>query len=324
MARPDAGPAPVTSAVARRDAPVATNYEQLIHAFDREDRKAELLAWLGSEENVQRFLAVAFHALATNSQKLARASIPSLIQAIKDSASLGLEPTGLTGEGYILPFGDQAVFIPGWRGYIKRIRNSGVVQDLDCQLVYMNDDFKVEFGTDPTIHHVPKLVGELGPDGQPLATRGEYRGAYAVAWMPSGRAMIEWMTVADINHDAKAFSPSVKAGRASPWDTHPGEMMRKTVIRRLAKRLPQSAVDRLLELDAQADQIESDATVSNGKAIPNVVHARAAVLAAAAGRRQIGAPRQAERQPEQPEQEPEGTAGPPDDGLPEEPPDLDF
>ncbi len=285
MARPSAGPPPVqTSAVVRRDpTTVTTAVESLVHAFDREDRKAELLAFLGSEENVQRFLAVAFHALSTNSGLITKVTTVSLIQAIKDSASLGLEPTGLTGEGYILPFGDQAVFLPGWRGYLKRIRNSAQVQDIDCQIVYMNDEFEVRLGTDPYLRHLPKLVGEKDKDGADLAERGEYRGAYAIAWMPSGRPMIEWMTMKDIIHDAKEFSPSVRAKKSSPWDTHPGEMARKTVIRRLAKRLPQSGVERLLEIDARYDRAETEEN-GNGKPI-DVARARATVLAATAGKR---------------------------------------
>jgi recombination protein RecT len=279
MARPPAGPPPVQpSAVAVRNdqKPELQKYAEVVRAFDREDRAADLLALLGSKEAVQRFLAVAFHAIATNSDLLKKATMPSIIQAIKDSATLGLEPTGLTAEGYIIVYGDEAHFQPGWRGYLKRIRNSGAVSDIDCQLVYMNDEFSLTLGTDPAITHVPKMVGELDSEGKPIAQRGDYRGAYAWARMPSGTKVIEWMTTADIQDIANRYSPSVKANKKSPWDTDWGEMARKTVLRRLSKRLPQSAVDLLLQIDAKADAAADE---TNGKVL-DVGTARSAVLKA--------------------------------------------
>jgi recombination protein RecT len=283
MARPQAGPPPVqTSAVARTNqamTPETGKYEELVRAFDRDDRKAELLAMLGSADNVQRFLAVAFHAIATgNAGLLRQCTVTSLIQAVKDSAALGLEPTGLTGEAWILPYGEVATLIPGWKGYLKRIRNSGVVQDLDCQLVYMNDEFDLTLGTNPQITHIPILVGELDADGKAIKERGEYRGAYAWARMPSGTNVIEYMTTADIQYVARTFSQAVKQGRPGPWTTSWGEMARKTVIRRLAKRLPQSAVDLLLSLDARADALSDDNP--EGGATLDVSAARSAALAA--------------------------------------------
>ncbi len=287
MARPPAGPPPVTSAVARRDeAPVGlAKYQQLVEEFNRPDRQADLVAMLKSEDEKERFLSVTFNAIATNSDLLRRATLPSIIQAVKDSATLGLEPTGLGGEAYILVFGDQAVLIPGWRGYLKRIRNSAMVEDIDCHIVYDKDEFDYQEGTNAFVHHKPELGTKPGPDGKPIPDRGNYKGAYAFAIMPSGRVIPEWMTVADIEHDAKAFSPSVRAKRNSPWDTHWGEMARKTVIRRLSKRLPQSAITLQIEaVERRAEAAESAAIEAGEGARLNVTKARATVLAQIAAR----------------------------------------
>lgn len=286
MSRPNAGPPPVqTSAVARRDEQEESTresaYAALVKAFDRPDRQAEMRAMLGSDDNVQRFLAVAFHAIVTDSKLLKEATVASIIQAVKDSASLGLEPTGLTGEGWIIVYGRTATFQPGYRGYLKRIRNSGIVQDIDCQLVYMNDAFDLQLGTDPDVKHTPKLVGELDEEGKPIAERGDYRGAYAWARMPSGTKVVEWMTTADIQSVRTNFS---KAANADAWVKSWGEMARKTVIRRLAKRLPQNAVDQLLRLDAEAERLADEEP--GGKAL-DVAGARSAVLAALEGKGNI-------------------------------------
>ncbi len=258
MTRPPAGPPPVaTSAVARRnnnDA-VMTAYKTVAEAFQREDRRADLRAMLGSDMLVDRFLSVALHALSTNPDVLTRAEPLSIIQAVKDSASLGLEPTGLGGEGWILLYGDKAMFRPGWRGYLKRIRNSGKVQDVDVQVVYEGD--------------------EAPPD-----VRGDYAYTYAYARMPSGFIELEVMTAAEVNYVAQTFSPSVKAGRQSPWDTSWPEMARKTVLRRLSKRLPQEAVDRLLIQDETLDALDDAEKAAERREFDTSIVRRRAITAA--------------------------------------------
>ncbi len=280
MARPDSGPPPVRqSAVAVRPPSVGIeHYKEIAGAFQRPDRRADLKAMLGSDDAVERFLAVALHAISVNSDILA-ADPMSVIQAVKDSAALGLEPTGLGGEGVIIVYGTTATFQPMWRGYLKRIRNSAVVQDIDCQLVYMADEFALSLGTEPSIHHVPALYGAKDEQGNPLDGRGDYRGAYAWAQMPSGKYIIEWAPVDDINHVMNTFSSAVRSKKkGNPWETSWGEMARKTVIKRLAKRLPQSAVDQLLLTDARADALADE---ENAKAAAlDVSPARQAALAA--------------------------------------------
>lgn len=254
----DPGPPPVSRAVtvATPGGKAAQNF-QIIQDTLRENRGevSAIKAMFGGDRDLMnRFLAVCFSALARNPQLLQDATPASIIQSVKDAASMGLEPTGLLGEGAIIAYGDVAQFQPMWRGYLKRIRNSRKVLDVDCQIVYMNDaEFDVWFGTDPGIRHKPLLFGEKDEEtGEYLAERGGYRGAYAWALMPSGKTIVEWMPESDINAVRDQFSRAAKRGD-SPWATSWGEMARKTVIRRLAKRLPGEAVDQLLLADAQAD-----------------------------------------------------------------------
>lgn len=269
------GPPPVSRAVATTGASraAAENYA-VIQETLKADRGAETRAiqamFGGDKELMHRFLAVAFSALASNSDLLANASPMSIIQSIKDAAAMGLEPTGILGEGAIIRYGQTAQFQPMWRGYMKRIRNSRQVVDLDCQLVFMNDLFDIRLGTTPSIDHVPILVGEKDDEGNPTAERGDYRGAYAWALMPSGKYIIEWMTTDDINYVRDTFSRAKQSGKPGPWDTSWPEMARKTVIRRLAKRLPGEAVDLLIGADARADNAAAalhDATKEAEKSV---------------------------------------------------------
>jgi len=132
--------------------------------------------------------------------------------------------------------------------------------------VYANDVFELQLGTDPKLTHLPALpnvsvdrpesTDPIGTDSELVDTgRGGYRGVYAWALMPSGKYIIEWMTIADINKIRDTFGNKVsQGGKPLPWTTSWGEMARKTVIRRLAKRLPAAAVDKLLAVDAAHDE----------------------------------------------------------------------
>lgn len=245
-------------AVARPRTDVKT-FQALQAEFAKPERRSELTSLLGNEVIVDRFIQVALHAVSTDSNLLRDASVLSLFQSVKDAAMLGLEPTGLLGEGVITVYKGQAKFQPMWRGYLKLVRRSREVTGVDCQVVYAKDYFELHEGTSPRIEHSPVLppVEDLGN----VDYRGGFRGVYAWARYKDDpeHPIIEWMTVSQINEVRDQFSASVKAKRSSPWDTSWSEMARKTVIKRLAKRLPQSTVDLALMIDNAADLAEAAA-----------------------------------------------------------------
>lgn len=222
-------------------------------------RADQLRSLIGNDDRLyERFRTVALHAVTSN-PKLLQADPASILEAIRDSATLGLEPNGLMGEGYVLPYYDKkrgkyvAQFQVGWRGLLKLIRRSGDVASVDAQVVYEADDFDVDLGTDPRIRHKPNLT-----------QRGKRLGAYAYARLHSGELVIEWMSDADIALVRRAS----KAADDGPWVDWPDEMARKTVVKRLAKRLPLAHVaERALEIEARADQ-EYDRPPAAPKARP--------------------------------------------------------
>lgn len=250
-----AGPPPVSQR------PQATEGTLAVVVREMNNRHDQFAALIG-KDHLERWQTVALHALAQNENVLRNCTPISIIEAIRESAALNLSPTGLLGEGWILPYRDVAKFQPGYRGYLKLLRNSGQVKVVDCQIVYMADEFDVEFGTEPKIHHKPYLYGERNDAGELIGDRGLYRGAYAYVRLITGELVIEWMSWDDIDV-VRRKSPSVAAGRQSPWDDFPGEMARKTVLRRLMKRLPldtMPVVAQAATLDEEADIIEGQAT----------------------------------------------------------------
>lgn len=217
----------MTNAVATRNpaASMAT-YENVKTALERPDRAANLMALLDGTVSADRFKAVVLHSIARN-PSIQRCSLESVLDAVRVSATLQLEPTGILGEGYIIDYGGKAQFEAGYRGLMKLARRSGIVASMDSQVVYNNDRFGIQLGTDPRIEHVPSTDS---------ADRGGFRGVYAWARLSTGELVIEWMTDADVQ--AVRRSSRAGNGASSPWVAHPGEMFRKTAIKRLMKRLP--------------------------------------------------------------------------------------
>ena len=134
----------------------------------------------------------------------------------------------------------MAQYIPMVAGVIKRVRNSGEVSRLNSFVVYSNDIFHVAYGLDMTIKHEPNFADP----GTPI-------GAYAVCKFKDGETDFEFMSLKQI----EGIRERSKSKDSGPWKTDWSEMARKTVIRRLSKRLPvDSDIARVVErIDEEYD-----------------------------------------------------------------------
>lgn len=136
------------------------------------------------------------------------------------AARLDLEPNGPMSDGYLVVRGGECRFEPGYRGLIKLAVRSGMVQSLRGFPVYERDDFEIQLGTEPGVKHRVALTDR----GQPI-------GAYAIARLTNGTEEYDWMPWEEIER-ARQMS------RSPAWNAWPGEMARKTPIKRISKQLP--------------------------------------------------------------------------------------
>lgn len=200
----------------------------------------EFRAALPPQIPVERFVRTAITAVQMQPQLL-DADRRSLLGACMKAAQDGLLPDGR--EAALVIFrsksGPICQYMPMVGGILKKIRNSGELASIGAHVVYEKDDFAYELGDYESITHKPYL----GEDrGKPIA-------AYAVARTKDAAVYREVMSVAEINK-VRAVSRAKDAG---PWVDWWDEMARKTVIRRLAKRLPSSAdLDQVIEHDNEA------------------------------------------------------------------------
>lgn len=135
--------------------------------------------------------------------------------------------------------GKKVQYMPMVGGILKKIRNSGELASISAQVVYDKDHFEYELGDDERIVHKPFLG----------ADRGKQIACYAIAKTKDGAIYREVMSVSDVE---KVRSAS-RAGKFGPWVDWWDEMAKKTVIRRLSKRLPSSAdLDSVIKADDEA------------------------------------------------------------------------
>ena len=167
------------------------------------------------------------------------------------SAQLGLEPNGVGGQCYLIPYGTNCQFILGYRGMLDLVRRSGEITNISAELVYENDEYDICLGLDKTITHKPNLKSD----------RGKVIFAYSVATFKDGSKDFIWMTKQDLEKVEKASPSSHK--NDSPWKQWKEEMMKKSVIKRHCKTLPISAeianrinTDETFKQEIKPDMIE--------------------------------------------------------------------
>ncbi len=217
-----------------------------------EKSKGQIAMALPKHLNADRIVRVAMTSVQ-RTPELLKCDPISLVAAVIQSSQLGLEPDGILGHAYLIPFNNtkkgrmEVQFIPGYKGLIDLARRSGQVVSIGAHVVFENEPFKLIYGYDEKLDHEPL----------PPSKRGARKGVYAAARLKDGSLHFEWLWAEEVE-DIKNQS---KARNFGPWKTHEDEMWRKTAIRRLAKYLPLSVE---FAKAAAADEL-ADAGVSTAE-----------------------------------------------------------
>lgn len=234
---------------------VALRPKDKVAEIDRalDERADALMAILPGSMDYARFRKVVTLAISKN-PKLLECTPASIIRSVMEAAELGFEPTGLLGRAYLVPYrrnvapkGRPAQYVQeaqlqiGYMGLVDLTLNSGRVRAAEARLVYEGDAFEVAFGTEPHVIHQPAFQTN-DPSDIILA--------YAVLWYTDGTWDVEVMRKAEID-GIRARSRSANDG---PWITDYGEMAKKTVLRRLAKRGPLTV--EAIEAIGRDDEVE--------------------------------------------------------------------
>lgn len=225
--------------------------------------KGQIEAILPKHLTPERVLKMIVGELNRN-PKLLECTPWSVVNSVLTLSMLGLEVR--PGSAYLIPFRDRrgqgtprTICTPviDYRGKIDLARRSGVVEDVDAEIVFSKDKFRIfrnEFGF-KILEHEPLLYRKNDQTGDMIAIsdadRGEPIGAYAVAVLKHGqRPKFTFMPKVDI----LAIKNRSRAKDDGPWVTDELEMWKKTVIHRQCKTLPQTPeLAKAQEIDDRAE-----------------------------------------------------------------------
>lgn len=240
--------------------------------------RAQLTRALPAHVPPDKFIRVLMTAVSKNPD-LATADRPSLYNSCVECAADGLMPNGK--EAALVIFNTKVKkdgkdvwvkkvqYMPMIRGLYKLARNSGEIGTVAAHVVYERDTFEFSYGFDLHLRHIPHLSEDRG---RPVAV-------YAAATLKDGERDLEVMSVQEVER-VRAVSRSKGAG---PWTQWWDEMARKTVARRLLKRLPVSEdVERAIDRDnafynveqqrQQAPALAAPPAANNGHDAPQIEH----------------------------------------------------
>lgn len=162
----------------------------------------------------------------------------SLFASILTGAEIGLIPSDMIGEFYLIPrnlkqkdgkYKLTVTPLLGYKGLVNILLRSGDITRIHTEVVYEGDEFEATFGLEPNILHKPNL------EAQRTADKIKY--AYAVAKMKNGEYQFAVMTRKEIE--------TVMNMSKQPNDLYFNDKMgvnrwmeRKTALIQLSKMLP--------------------------------------------------------------------------------------
>ena len=150
----------------------------------------------------------------------------SIRRSILKCATLGLLPDG--DQAAIVPFKNHAQLVVGYKGMMDLCRDSIPGISIVVVAVTDTDEFEYKEGLDPVLDHAIDEAGER-------CTEKNFRAAYALAWMPGNdKPERVVMFKKDIEHIRKAYTHT----SSQAWIKEYAEQAKKTVLRRLGKKLP--------------------------------------------------------------------------------------
>lgn len=209
-----------------------------------EKYKSQIAMALPRHMTPERMMRIVLTTVQRN-PSLLQCSPESIFGCVVEASQLGLEPDGILGHAYLVPFHNkhtrrkECQLIPGYKGLVDLARRSGQLVSIFAHVVYEKDEFDFEYGLDLKLRHKPSSEANPGP----------VIAAYAVAKLKDGGVQFDVMW----RHQIDRIRARSQSSGNGPWVTDYEEMAKKTVVRRLCKLLPASVeLQKAVSLDEMA------------------------------------------------------------------------
>lgn len=158
----------------------------------------------------------------------ARSNPSALQNAVINVAAIGLSLNPALKLAYLVPRKGKICLDISYIGLINLATDSGAVSWVQAELVYEKDAFQMLGAGKPVVHQF-----------DPFSDRGAIKGAYCTAKLSDGDYLVSAMSIQEL-YAIRDRSEAWAKKQDGPWRTDPGEMMKKTIIKRASKLWPKS------------------------------------------------------------------------------------
>jgi recombination protein RecT len=125
----------------------ASTFPVMLNAY-----KTEIARALPKHLDGDRMARIALTCFRQN-PKLGDCDPKSVFAAVVMAAQLGLEP-GIGGQAYLIPYGRECNFVPGWQGLVDLVSRAGRAS-VWTGAVFEGDEFEYALGDSPHVTHRP-------------------------------------------------------------------------------------------------------------------------------------------------------------------------
>ena len=180
------------------------------------------------------------------------------MESVKQACYLGLEPSSVSGEAYLVPYGNKCTLVIGYKGQLELMYRGGHVISVWAYPIYESDlpNVDIQLGTSPQVKHSPTLSGN----------RGELVAVYACAEIPnSDQIKFELMTREECERIKSKSGGAHSKGH--PWNTDYEAMCLKSVIKKMSKTISKKQnahADRLSFASVAAEDTGEGQTITLG------------------------------------------------------------
>lgn len=210
---------------------------QIIEAAIREIQPAFDAVKVGNV-SFQREAEFAVQILAANDYllRVAMGNRQSVIDAVTNIAAIGISLNPAKKQAYLVPRKGAICLDIGYQGLLDLAIDSGSIRWGQARLVYASDTFEMQGVDREPMHRFAPFAKD----------RGELVGVYVVVKTPEGDYLTEAMSIEEVNairDRSEAWKAWIEKKKKCPWVTDPGEMTKKTCVKRGSKYWP--TTDRL-------------------------------------------------------------------------------
>ena len=200
-----------------------------LKVFLAKNHMAQLKNFFSDEKQAMKFMSSVM-ASVQKLPALLQCEPMSIVNSFMTMAQLGLMPSDVSGEAYVLPYKGKAQFQLGYQGLVTLFYRAGG-QSIRAEIVREHDEFSYENGV---IKHKIDIMKSNEERGKPV-------GAYAIG-LVNGNEIAKVMNSKDILEMGKNFSQSFNTS-FTPWKEQNDPelwMWKKTVMKQLGKTLPKN------------------------------------------------------------------------------------